>query len=106
MGRAKGEAVGGEVGVDAIEPARSDVVLVALFHDEAHKNAIVRGPSDAVRAFGGQELGPGLWWRQVGVVDIKQWQNLTCAGLESIEGSVLSIPGKSRELKLNSGLII
>lgn len=106
MRRAKGEAVGGKVGVDAIEPARSDVLLVALFHDEAHKNAIVRGPSDAVRAFGCQELGPGLWRRQVGVIDIKERQNLTRAGLESVEGSVLSVPGKSGKFKLSSGLII
>lgn len=54
VGGAEGEAVGGEVGVDAIEAAGSDVVLVALLHDEGHKDAVVRAPSDAVRAFGGQ----------------------------------------------------
>lgn len=96
MRGAEGEAVGGEVGVDAIKPARSDVVLVALLHDEGDENAIVRGPSDAVSAFGCQELRPGLRRRQVGVVDIKQRQNLTCTGLESVEGAVVSVPEKSK----------
>lgn len=54
VGGAEGEAVGGEVGVDAVEAAGSDVVFVALLHDEGHEDAVVRAPSDAVRAFGGQ----------------------------------------------------
>lgn len=95
MRGAEGEAIGGEVGVDAIKAARSDVMFVALLHDEAHENAVVRGPSDAVSAFGCQELRPGLWRRQVGVVDVKQRQNLTSAGSESVEGAVVSVPERS-----------
>lgn len=93
---AEGEAVGGKVGVDAIKAARSDVVFVALLHDEGDENAVVRGPPDAVSAFGCQQLRPGLWRRQVGVVDVKQRQNLTRAGPESVEGAVVSVPGKSQ----------
>ncbi|TNN47895.1 hypothetical protein EYF80_041896 [Liparis tanakae] len=60
VGGAEGEAVGGEVGVDAVKAAGQDVVLVALFHDEGDEDAVVRRAPDAVGAAGRQELRPGL----------------------------------------------
>lgn len=88
---AKGEAVGGEVGVHAVEAAGEDVVLVALLDDESDENPVVRRASDVVGALRFQELRPGLGRSQVGVVDIKQRQDSPCAGPESVEGVMFSI---------------
>lgn len=95
--RAEREAVGGEVGVDAVEAARLDVVLVALLHDQANEEAVVRCPPDAVGAFGRQELRPRLGGYQVGVIDVEKGQDSPGVGLEPVEGAVLSIPEKSAE---------
>lgn len=71
-------------------------MFVALFDNEGDEKAVVSRPSDAVGAFSRQELRPGLWWCQVGVIDIKQRQDLPGAGPESVEGAMLSIPEKSK----------
>jgi len=103
VGGAKGEAVGGEVGVYAVEAAGQDVVLVALFHDEGDEDAVVRRAPDAVGAAGRQELRPGLRRHQVGVVDVEQRQHSPRAGFESVEGAVLSVPEKHARGRNSSG---
>lgn len=70
-------------------------MFVALFNNEGDENPVIRRASDAVGAFSRQKLRPGLWWRQVGVIDIKQRQDPPCAGPESVEGAMLSIPEKN-----------
>lgn len=45
----EGETVGGKVSVHAVETAREDVMLVALFHDERDEDAVVRRSSETVR---------------------------------------------------------
>lgn len=92
MGGTEREAVGGKVCVNAIKAASLDVMFVTLLHDECHENTVVRCPSDAVGAFRRQQLCPGLWWCQVGVIDVKQRQDPPCGGPESVEGAVFSIP--------------
>lgn len=69
-------------------------MFVTLFDDEGDENAVVWRPSDTVRTFSGQEFSPGLGGCQVGVIDIKQRQNVTSAGPESVEGAMFSIPEK------------
>ncbi len=70
-------------------------MFVALFNNEGDKNPVIRRASDAVGAFSRQKLRPGLWWSQVGVIDIKQRQDSPCAGPESVKGAMLSIPEKN-----------
>lgn len=92
----KGEAIGSKVGVDAIKPTSLDVMFVSLFDNEGNKKAVVRCPSDAVGSFSCQKLCPGIWWRQVRVINIKQRKNSPRAGPESVEGAVLPIPERSK----------
>lgn len=77
-------------------------MIVALLDNEGDENAIIRRASDAVGAFGCQKLRPGLWGRQVGVIDIKEGQHSPGAGPESIEGTVFSIPEKNNIADLNT----
>lgn len=68
---AEGETVGSKESVHAIKASREDVVLVALLHDQGDKDGVVSRATHAVGAGGSQKLRPGLWWSQVGVVDVK-----------------------------------
>ena len=92
VGGAEGEAVGGEVGVHAVEAAVEDLVLVALLHHQRHEDAVVGRAAEAVRALGSEELRPGLGRRQVGVVDVKEGQHLARARPETVEGAVCPVP--------------
>ena len=96
---AEGEAVGGEVGVHAVEAGRQDVVLVPLLHDQRHEDAVVGRVTQAVRASGAQELRPGLRRRQVRVVDVEKRQHFARVGGEAVEGSVVSIPARVKKKK-------
>ena len=68
---AEGEAVGSKKSVHAIKASCEDVVLVALLHDQGDKDGVVGRAAHAVGAGGSQKLRPGLWWSQVGVIDVK-----------------------------------
>lgn len=92
---AVGEAVGGEVGVHAVEAARQDVVHVALLHHQGDEDRVVGRAAHAVGAARAQELGPRLRRSQVGVVDVEQWEALARAGDELVKGSVVAIPAKT-----------
>ena len=74
-------------------------MFVALFNNEGNKNPVVWCASDGVGALSGQELCPGLWWSQIGVIDIKQGQDSPRAGPESVEGAMFSIPKKNKTKK-------
>ena len=92
VGGAKGEAVGGEVGVHAVEAGRQDVVLVALLDQQRDEQSIVGGAPQAVGAAGGQEVSPGVGRREVGVVDVEHGQALAGGGGEPVERSVVAVP--------------
>lgn len=67
---------------------------MALLHDQADEEGVVRRPPDAVGAFCRQELRPRLGGDQVGVIDIEKGQDSAGVGPEPVEGAVLSIPEK------------
>lgn len=101
MGGAKREAVGSKVGVHAVEAAGQNIILVALLDNEGEENPIVRRASDAPGAFSCEKLRPGLRRGQVGVVDVKERQDFSCAGPESVKGSMFSIPVKKKAFKMS-----
>ena len=75
---------------------------MALLHDKGEEDAIVRRASDTVGTFRAEEIGPGLGWHQVGVVDVKQRQDSPRAGPESVEGAMLSIPEENKRGGISS----
>ncbi len=81
--RSKGKAIRSKVGGHPIKPARQDVLLVTLLHNEGDEDAIIRSSSETVRAPDSQQLSPGLRWGKVGVIHIKEWKDLPSAGLET-----------------------
>ena len=92
VGGAKGEAVRGEVGVHAVEAGRQDVVFVALLDEQRDEQAVVGGAAQTVGAAGGQEVGPGVGRREVGVVDVEHGEALAGGGGELVERSMVAVP--------------
>lgn len=92
VGGAKGETIGGEVRVHAVKATCQDVMLVALLHYQGDEDGVVGRATHTVGASGSQELGPGLWWSQIGVIDVEERKTLSCAGGKLVEGSVICVP--------------
>lgn len=92
LGGAVGEAVGGKVGVDAVEARRQDVPLVLLLDQQGDEDGIVRGVPDAAALRVLQEFGPLLRVEQVGVVDVKERKELPGVGPVLEEGRVVTVP--------------
>lgn len=93
--RAKREAVRCKVCIHAIEATCQDVVLVTLLHDQSDKDGVIGRATYTVGASGSQKFRPGLWWSQIGVIDVKQRKTLSCTGGKLVESPVISIPLKT-----------
>lgn len=92
MGGAKGEAIGGKVGIHSVESRSKDVMGVALLHEQSYEDPIIGSVADRVRPILCQEVGPGLGGCQIGVVDIKEWEALAHAILIPIKCTMGAIP--------------
>lgn len=92
MGGAKGEAIGGKVGVHSVKSCSKDVVRVVLLHEQSYEDPIIGSVADRVRPIVSQEVGPGLRGCQVGVVDIKEWETLAHAILITVKCTMGAIP--------------
>lgn len=91
LGGAVGEAIGGKVGVDAVEAGRQDVPLVLLLHQQGDEDGVVPSISDAAALRVLQEFGPLLRVEQIGVVDVEERKELAGVGPVLEEGRVITV---------------
>lgn len=96
---AKGEAVGSEVSVHAVEAARENVMLVPLLNDQSNENRVIGRATNTVGACGSQKFRPGLRWSQIGVINVEERKALPSAGGESVESPMVPIPLETNRRK-------
>lgn len=96
VGGAEGEAVGGEISVHSVEATCQDVMLVTLLNNQSDEHGVVWGAAHTMGAGGSQKIRPGLWWSQIGVIDVEERKTFPCAGSELVEGSMITVPSETR----------
>lgn len=79
LGRAVGKAISCKVRVNAVKAGIQDFGFMFLVHEQADKDAIVRGVSDASLPGALKQPSPDSWTLQIGVVNIEQRKKLSSA---------------------------
>lgn len=101
LGGPVGKAIGGKVGVDAVEARRQDIPLVLLLYQQGDEDGVVRSISDAAALRVLQEFGPLLRVEQIGVVDVEERKELAGAGPVLEEGRVLTVSEVREMIRLD-----
>lgn len=101
LGGPVGKTIGGKVGVDAVEARRQDIPLVLLLHQQGDEDGVVRSISDAAALRVLQEFGPLLRVEQIGVVDVEERKEFTCAAPVLEEGRVLTVSEDRETIRLD-----